>query len=282
MSSDAPANSPKDRAAADTAAQPLHGLTFLNTRDASSAAALTTALERLGARVIERPTIAFAPPTVWTDFDRAAAALRGGQWAIFTSATAVRFALARFAETGRGAASLAACRLAAVGPGTAGALARQGLTPALLPERFQGEGLLEALRPRLQPGEPVWHPRAEEAREALDDGLRAAGVALTVSPCYRTVTPAEGLGPVPDLLRARQIDWLCFTSASTVRNFFALLEPELREAARNGPRIACLGAITAETARERGLRVDALPEQQDLAGLARAIVEAVRQGTPRP
>jgi uroporphyrinogen III methyltransferase/synthase len=156
------------------------------------------------------------------------------------------------------------------------------LTPALVPERFQAEGLLDALRPRLQPGEPVWHPRAEEAREVLDDGLRAAGALLTVTPCYRTVLPPEGLGPVPDLLRAGALDWLCFTSASTVRNFFALLPPELHDAARGGPRpvprVACLGAITAEAARGLGLRVDALPGQQDLPGLVQAIVEAVGRG----
>jgi uroporphyrinogen III methyltransferase/synthase len=289
----------QDGASENDAAHPLQGLTFLNTRDAASAPALTRALERLGGRVIERPTIAFGPPGDWADFDRAAADLRDGQWAIFTSATAVRFTLARLAEIpptlpspleGEGRAGpelaegvggrLAACRLAAVGPGTASALARRGLNPALVPERFQGEGLLEALRPKLQAGEPVWHPRAEAAREVLDEGLRAAGAALTVSPCYRTMVPAEGLGPVPDLLRARQIDWLCFTSASTVRNFFALLKPELHDAARQGPRVACLGAITAEAARDRGLRVDALPERQDLAGLVQAIVDAVRKTTP--
>jgi uroporphyrinogen-III synthase len=344
---DGDATDPDAAATRRDSARPLHGLTFLNTRAASAAAALTEPLQRLGARVIESPTIAFAPPADWSAFDRAAARLQADQWVIFTSATAVRFALGRLAtpsllegeggpggefspplhavrpfrslafwlwwwpvsrpaspgragtearptsksnwvtkrapevETAPGSEALAHCRLAAVGPGTAEALIRHGLTPALVPERFQGEGLLEALRPLLKFGEPIWHPRAEEAREALDEGLRAAGAVLAVTPCYRTVVPPEGLGSVPELLRAGGIDWLCFTSASTVRNFFALLPPELHDAARTGPRSACLGAITAEAARDLGLSVDAVPTEQDLPGLVQAIVEAVQHGTRR-
>ena len=261
------------------AGAPLRGLTFLNTREAGAARALSEPLERLGARVIERPTIAFAPPASWAPFDEALALLRPGQWVIFTSANAVRCALERIAALGRAPAVLAGARIACVGGGTAEALGPHGLAPALLPGdpgRFQQEGLLEALVPVLRPGDPVWHPRAEEARDALEAGLRAAGAEVRVTPVYRTMLPPEGLGPVAAQLERGEIDWICFTSASTVRNLLTLLREEARPAVLRGPRIACLGRITAEAAREAGFSVAALPQRQTLAGLVEAIVAAVR------
>lgn len=257
---------------------PLRGLTILNTREASAAPALTEPLERLGARVVERPAIAFAPPESWVPFDEALAALAPGQWVIFTSATAVRFAMERLAALGRGPDALAAARLACVGAGTAESLAPQGLAAALVPERFQQEELLAALAPWLAPGEPVWYPRAEEARPVLEEGLAARGARVRVTPVYRTVAPPGGPGPVPELLLGGELDWICFTSASTVRNFLAMLPPPARAAALAGPRIACLGRITAEAAREAGFSVAALPERQNLQGLIEAIVAAVQGG----
>jgi uroporphyrinogen III methyltransferase/synthase len=273
---------PTSRPDRATPGVPLRGLTFLNTREAGQAQALTRPLKRLGARVIERPTIAFAPPDSWLPFDEALARLRPGQWVVFTSAAAARFAMERLERLGRDAAALAGARIAAVGAGTAEALGRHGLQVALVPERYQAEGLLEALVPLLRPGEPVWHPRAEEARVVLEESLRNAGAELVVTPVYRTIVPPEGLGPVLRALRGGEIDWICFTSASSVRHFAEMLPADAGAAARagppSGPRIACLGQITAGAAREIGFAVDVVPERQDIPGLVEAIVAAVREG----
>jgi uroporphyrinogen III methyltransferase/synthase len=169
-------------------------------------------------------------------------------------------------------------RIAVVGAGTAEALAGHGLRPALVPERFQAEGLLAALVPLLKPGEAVWHPRAEEARPVMEEGLSAAGAALAITPAYRAIAPPEGLGPVPEALRREAIGWICFTSASTVRHFLAMLPADARVAALKGPRIACLGAITAQAAREAGFAVAVVPERQDIPGLVEAIAAATREG----
>ena len=44
------------------------------------------------------------------------------------------------------------------------------------------------------------------------------------------------------------------------------------------PKVACLGNITAQTARGEGLPVTAQPARQELDGLVEAIVEAVGRG----
>lgn len=261
----------------------LSGLTFFNPREAGDAAALTQALYAQGAQVIERPMIVFAPPASWEPFDKRLAALSAKDWIAFTSATALRFTLRRLQMLRRLPADLAVARLAAVGPGTAAALEAAELPVTVTPEKsFQGEGLLSALKEKLQPGDRVWLPRAEEGREALAEGLRALRVEVTVTPVYRTVAPTDGLGPLLDALHARRVHWLIFTSPTTAANFFKLLPDDLRQFVVRGgignppPRVACIGEVTAWAARELGFRVHVVPQRQDIPGMVDAIVEMIQ------
>ena len=258
---------------------PLSGLTFLNTREATAAGELTQRLTRLGARVVEAPMLDFAPPASWQPFDERLRRLGAEDWVAFTSANAVRCALERLQTLGEPPSALARGSIAAVGAATAAALESRGLSVALVPESFQGEGLLAALLEELKPGARVWLPRAEQAREVLVEGLRSAGMEVEVTPVYRTVPPAHGLGAALEALEGGGLDWIVFTSSSTVRHFFQLL-PESAAAALSGrwPRIACLGAVTADTARSHGLEIAVQPERQDLDGLVEAIVAHLASG----
>jgi uroporphyrinogen-III synthase len=112
----------------------------------------------------------------------------------------------------------------------------------------------------------------------LEEGLRAAGADLTVTVAYRTVMPSNGLGSGLDELRRGAVDWICFTSASTVQHFWAMLPESDRAAVLAGPRVACIGRVTARAAEALGFRVSALPERQDIPGLVEAIVEVARKG----
>jgi uroporphyrinogen-III synthase len=231
-------------------------------------------LRTLGATVIECPVLAFAPPQSWIDFDTRAARFAPGDWIAFTSATALRWTLHRFGQIGRSPASLAAAHIAALGRGTAKAVIDAGLPVRLTPEsHFQSEGLLEALLAALPPGEAVWVPRAEQGREALVNGLRQAGHPVDVTPVYRTVASPQGLGSLPDVLETGGIDWIVFTSSSTVTHFLDQLPPP-PYSWQDRVRIACLGRITAETVRQHGLTVDVLPEQQDIEGVVAALAQA--------
>jgi uroporphyrinogen-III synthase len=66
-----------------------------------------------------------------------------------------------------------------------------------------------------------------------------------------------------------------FTSSSTVRHFVEAMPGALPE----GVQVACIGPITAQTARELGLRVDIIAQEYTTRGLVDAIV---RTRTPIP
>ncbi len=74
---------------------PLAAVRVLLTRPAEQAPAWARALEGAGADVALYPTIAVGPPRSWAPLDEAWARIGQYDWILFTSAAAVRFALAR-------------------------------------------------------------------------------------------------------------------------------------------------------------------------------------------
>src|SRR5262249_222193 len=116
-------------------------------------------------------------------------------------------------------------------------------------------------------------PRADGARSLLPDGLRARGAHVDEVIAYRASAPADAdVAGVRAALAAGAIDAVTFTSSSTVRNFAALLGGDAWDRAPR-PVIACIGPVTAETARELGLRVDVVPGAYTTVALARALAE---------
>jgi uroporphyrinogen III methyltransferase/synthase len=181
--------------------RPLFGRRVLVTRSREQAPALAAALRRAGAEPVVLPLLRQAPPDDWREVD-AALARRGGYDALlFTSANAVRALASRAAERGASVAALAE-RVFCVGPGTAAAARSAGLEVHGVPERRQGgEGLLELVARQLPPrGRRFLLPRAQEARENLPEGLRAAGARVDAVTVYRTVAEPVDAGALRERL----------------------------------------------------------------------------------
>jgi uroporphyrinogen III methyltransferase/synthase len=253
--------------------RPLFGRRVVVTRPREQAGELARTLEDAGAEVVLFPTIALAPPPDPAALDRAVAAAATYDWIVFTSANGVRGFFACFAGQGRDVRELGPVRLAAIGPETAGELERRMLRPAVVPREYRAEGLLAALAGQDLRGRRVLLPRAAGARAVLPETLAARGATVDEVIAYRAVPPPDA--DVPGLraaLATGAIDALTFTSSSTVRHFVELLG---RDALRTLGRtvVACIGPITAETAREEGLPVHVCPADYTAAALAASLVE---------
>ena len=109
------------------------------------------------------------------------------------------------------------------------------------------------------------------AREILPEKLREAGAEVVVPPAYESVPSSEGKEEVSLRLQSGEIDCVTFTASSTVENFVGAFGAE--EAARllEGTRVACIGPITADTARKHGIRVDAQAKEYTIPGLIEAV-----------
>jgi uroporphyrinogen-III synthase len=167
-------------------------------------------------------------------------------------------------------------RVAAIGPATASALQAHDVTITLIPDEYVAEAIIESIGP--VQGQRILLPRADIAREALAVELQQRGAIVDEIAAYRTL-PAQ---PDPDGLRELQrgVDVITFTSSSTVRNFIALVGQESiprdsipRDSIPPQAIVACIGPITANTARELGLRVDVTAAEYTMDGLVAALVQ---------
>ena len=133
------------------------------------------------------------------------------------------------------------------------------------------------------------------------------GVRVDEVTLYRAAVPEAAPAEALSLLRDGGIDIVTFTSSSTVRNLAALLDGDLsvlgsaappvipsgdsglaketsgsrgnlgrggartEPGGRPRPLIACIGPITAATARDLGLRVDVVAAEHTVPGLVAAL-----------
>lgn len=207
------------------------------TRPREQAAELAARLEELGHDVVLCPLIEIEPlgdePVDVEDYD----------WVVVTSANAARELLRRR----RGELP----RVAAIGRGTASALAAGGAEPALVASVSTQEGLLAEL-PR--PAGRVLFAGAEAARRLLVDELEADFV-----PLYRTRALVPELPPDGDLV--------VLASASAARALGAL-----------GLRLPAvsIGPQTTAAARSAGVAVVAEARSHDVDGLVAAVAQAGR------
>lgn len=256
--------------------RPLFGRRVLVTRPRGQADALVDRLTGEGAEVVTLPTIEIAPPAEPARFDDALARLAQYDWVIFTSVNGVAALCDGLLARGGDIRSLARARLAAIGSETAAALRARLLQPAVVPADYRAEGLLEALAAEDLNGLRILLPRAAGARAVLPEQLTARGASVDEVIAYQAVLPAAAEGARLRALVANDaLAVVTFTSSSTVRNFVTLVGEDLLATMRQRERpvVACIGPVTAATAREYGLRVAVQPERYTAAALADAVVE---------
>jgi len=247
--------------------KPLFGKRVVVTRARAQASDFATALEALGAEVVQFPTIRIVDPADPEPLRAAAREADRFDWIVFTSVNGVGRFWSALREGGRDTRALAGVSLCAIGPATGAAIEMEGAHPDLVPERYVAEAVVEALvRETELRGSRVLLPRAEEARSVLPESLRERGAEVVEVVAYRTVPDGAEADEVRRRLVAGEIDLVTFTASSTVRNFVELVGTEIGSA-----EVASIGPITSATARELGLPVHVEAAEHTIPGLLDAI-----------
>jgi uroporphyrinogen III methyltransferase/synthase len=267
---------------------PLAGRTVAVTRARARASELARRLEALGASVVQAPSIRTVPLPAEaldpTPYDLVC----------LTSPVGVKLLFERLDDRRhpRGdARALAGTRVAAIGPGTARALAEHGVLADVVPERYVAESLVQALA--ALDVRRALIARASEARDMLPDALRERGAEVDVVALYETVA-APLTAPARE--QARAADYVTFTSSSTVRFFLQALQTSgeatdgdgAGEKERRGDgagalaphtRVVSIGPVTSATLREHGIEPHVQAERHDIDGLVQALLaDAGRDG----
>ncbi len=280
--------------------RPLFGRRVVVTRARAQASGLVATLRSLGAEVVELPAIRIEPKIESEDVRRTVERIGEYSLVCLTSPNGVHLFFEALGEAGLDARALgegpkqkqvgrggvaaaaeaktqegaggpravpehAGTIVAAIGSGTARALAEHGITADVVPERFVAEALVKALADVDVEGRRVLIARAAEARNVLPDALRGRGAEVDVVALYETVRET----PSPEAIEAAQsADYVTFTSSSTVRN----LTEALGDRFPQGARVVSIGPIASDAARAAGLEVHVEAERHDVDGIVEALL----------
>ena len=254
--------------------RPLHGRRILITRARHQVDPFRRELVELGASVVEIPTIEIKRLPIDDRVRNAINNLERTALVIFASANAVDIFFQMLLTTGSDARALHNSKLCAIGQETADAMAGHGLRPELVTSEYTAEGLANALQGWEMAGMRVLVPRAEVARDALPSLLANRGAEVEVLPVYRAVCPPEAGPALLRLFDGEGVDVITFTSSSTVYNFVRAFPEDRLPAILGDAEIACMGPVTADSARKLGLSVAIVAREYTTHGLVQAIAEA--------
>lgn len=243
---------------------------ILITRPRAQADDFAEKLRSAGFEAIFFPVIEIQPIEDNISLDMALDQLDRYEWVVFTSVNAVDVVFDKFSH------SLIRdgirVRFAAIGPKTAEALKARGVTPDFIPQEYVAEAILPGLGDLKNKW--VLLPRAEIARKALPKAIVEAGGAAHEISVYKTLPTQPD--PVGLASLKSGVDWITFTSPSTVQNFVELVRHQKLNPFQlaGNPKIACIGPITKSAANEEGFHVDLVAEEYTTEGLVNALLNA--------
>ncbi|NQX69565.1 uroporphyrinogen-III C-methyltransferase [Paenibacillus alba] len=257
--------------------KPLFGRRVLVTRARSQASELVDLIDDLGGEAVEFPVIRLQSPSrpeALDALDQALDRLQQFDWIVLTSVNGVEYFFKRLREKRIDIRKMGNARIAAVGPKTAEALAERGILADVLPAKFHGEGILEAIQLDLKAGQHVLLPTADLARDYLPAKLKELGLQVTEVDVYENVLTADDGDEIIHLLQNQSIHIITFTSSSTVTNLIEALRKLGAEdplALLQGVEIACIGPKTAQTVSQFGLPITYMAEEATVASLVQSI-----------
>ena len=214
----------------------LAGRGIVVTRPRNQAAGLTKAIENAGGYPIAFPTIEIGPPR---DLARVLGQLEGLErfdLALFASANAVRMAfqlLAKHLPGGRWPANL---EVACIGPGTAAALAGEGVNRVTLPsDSMDSEGLLEMPNLADMRGKRVAIFRGQGGRSLLGDTLTERGARVSYIEAYARLLARSDPEPLLNRWRRTEVAAVTVSSGEGLDNLLRLIGDDGSEYLRKSP-----------------------------------------------
>ena len=170
--------------------------------------------------------------------------LSGYDIILFTSKFGVKYFFELLAREGYATKKLRPKIFVAIGQATAGALAKEGASVALVARVETSEGLFQEMTEKLElRGRKILFPRSVLPNPYLKQKLTGQGARVDELTVYDNTPPAKRPLPVPEAT----IDQVVFTSPSTARNFLAAYGAIPRYW-----KISSRGAVTSAFLREAG------------------------------
>jgi uroporphyrinogen III methyltransferase/synthase len=257
-------------------AKPLAGLRIGVTRPPQKESRLSELLAAAGAEVVVIPTIQTIPIKETPLLEQSLSSLRSQDWLAFTSPWGVEVFFAKLKTYQRDIRSLGRIRFAAIGRATAGALEDRGILVDLVPTHFSSRSLGMALALMVKPGERVILPRAKLGTDEVLRPLQDAGIPFLDIPIYDTLPSTAYHDQTYRELLLEGLDWVTFTSASTVEGFKAIAGLDLMQ----GLKALCIGKQTAMAAEGYGMET-LVADKTSMESMVEKLIRSISRINPR-
>lgn len=252
--------------------KPLFGKTVVVTRARAQASAFREKLMAQGANVVEAAAIKTIPMDLFDEDKRIIANANTYQCVVFTSGEGVRYFFDALYKEGKDTRALGYAKVAAIGCATARELGKYGIVPDIIPADYKAESAVEALEEELNAGDSVLLIQPKVARDVIPRCLRHRDMNVDILRLYETTQDTSQQEALINALTEGSVDYITFTSSSTVTNTIQLLGEDALKLLAN-TRIACIGPITAATAMSAGLNPHIISDVYTTDGLVNVIVK---------
>jgi len=252
--------------------QPLFGQNIVTTRDIRGNAVFAENILAHGGNPIQFDSIEIKDLTGDEEVQTVLQNMDGFDWIIFTSANGVRATFEALDTLGKDARSFAQAKVACIGSETTACLAQFGIKADFLPTVYTSDQLAEQLaRHTSVENKKIALLRSAAAPKNLADALTKSGAIVADVGVY-TVEPRKGepTGLI-EQIKAGKIDWLTFTSPSTVKAFFTQIRPDL--ISTRGVKVASIGPVTTEQLKKLGVNVTTQARTHTIDGLTDALIK---------
>lgn len=226
--------------------RPLFGEKVIVTRPKDSMGTLADRLKDLGAEVIEYPCI----ETV--EIESEISDIKAFDMITFSSKTAVEIFFNKLFESGKDVRALGNIKIGAVGTQTAAALKTYGIIADLIPQIFDGAHLGKLVAASIAKDEKVLVLNALKTNGELEEALQTAEINFKAVPLYDTVYTNPDSEEVKSQIEDKEVNWVMFTSASTVHGFVKSIEG----LNINNIKALCIGEQTLKVAKEYGFKCE--------------------------
>lgn len=228
----------------------LAGKRILLTRPRHLISQMAEKLRKKGAEVLEVPAVSIEPRIMDESFQKAVEKLEEYTVLVFTSPSGVQVFFDQLKTAGIDIRKLAHLKIAAMGKGTGKELEERGIFVDYMPEIYDAASLGKLLAEKCTAQDVIFLPRAANGNPELVKEAEKSGSKIIELPIYNTVYEKESIIDLTKEIKEESIDYVVFTSASTVKSFTELVNP----GAYHKVQAVCIGKKTEEAAKSYGMQ----------------------------
>lgn len=253
--------------------QPLSGKKIVITRDFEGNRSFASQLRLCGACPIYFDSIEIISLADSPAAREAVSSIRDFDWILFTSANGIRHTFSVIHQLGLDSRIFADTKIACIGDQTANELRFRGLRADYIPDSFTSTTLAQGLSQRESlKDKKILLLRSEIAPDDLPNTLQDKGAVVRDVSIY-TVRPrkaaSEEIVSLQERIKNGQVDWITFTSSSTITSFFSQIDSDTVNS--SGVKIASIGPFTTKQLRTCGREPDVEAATHNTMGLIEAM-----------